>query len=167
MTEKIVEYRKCPTCGKMYFPSHGNQTYCSGKCSDKRIPKTQKICPVCDSSFFGKKQKIYCSSSCAKIAHYEKHMVKSAKINGKPLFKLQNPIATIQGITINFTVHTDVEHDELLWFVQGKHKMGNLNLDVLKNRNWSVSKALLINGYMIQNPKKFDAEFDNLLKKLN
>lgn len=121
----------------------------------------QKICPTCGSDFLANKSRkqIYCSMSCLKKSYY------------KPSTKIQNPIATIQEVTIRYTVHTqgnfeNTTRDELLWFVQGNGKMGNLKLNELKKRKFKVSDILLHNGYKIENPSQFDKEFAILIKKL-
>lgn len=170
MSEQIMEYKKCPTCGKMFFPSHANQIYHNARCcpSYRRAPKIQKICVVCGCTFLGHKGKIYCGTSCSQKAQY-KRILKRKGMKKQPLFKRTNPIGVIENITISFTVHVEgnhkARHDELVWFAS-KHKMGNLNLDILKNRMWKVSDILLHNGYVIQDPKAFDREFAILIKKL-
>lgn len=172
MQHQITEYKKCSTCSTMFFPLHMNQIYCKTSCcpSYVRMPKTEIKCPVCGQTFLGRKNQVYCSKFCSQKAQYERHH-KRKGTKEKPLFGIQNPLGVIENIKINYTKHTEgnfnnTSRDELIWFVQGSGRMGNLTLRELKKRKFKVSDILLHNGYKIENPSQFDKEFKKLIKKL-
>src|SRR3990170_3685907 len=58
--------KTCPTCGKIFEPSHGKQRYCSEICYPKRTTAKVKTCPVCGVEFHGMTKT--CSLKCYAIA---------------------------------------------------------------------------------------------------
>lgn len=121
-----------------------------------------KVCPTCGTEFLpNRPNRKFCSFTCQRKSFYH------------PLTKIKNPIGVIEGIIISFTVHVEGNdkgkhtRDKILWFVvQGNGKIGNVDLKVLRERNFRVSDILLHNGYVIQDPKAFDREFKKLIKIL-
>jgi len=79
-------------------------------------------------------------------------------------------LGTIQNIIVNYTVHVEAnENDELIWFVQNCariHKVGCLNLEIIKKRNFKVSDILLFNGYEIEDCEKIDKIFRECIKEV-
>ena len=61
----------CLVCGKMFFPTHKGQKYCSRDCADvgRRKPMTTEKCPICGVAITYKpgRERIYCSRSCAMV----------------------------------------------------------------------------------------------------
>jgi len=101
----------------------------------------------------------FCSTDC-RYKYYGMHAyIKSVK----------NPLGIIQNVTINYTLHVEgkgnKKNDEVVWFIQNR-RVGCLNLDLIKERNYEVSDVLLHNGYEIDNCSEFDENFQKIMMTL-
>lgn len=74
----MLKQRKCPVCGKVFYPRNTNQKYCCGDCSRMAKRNRQngyktKKCPVCGRVFPAKNdQHKYCCYECRREAKIER-----------------------------------------------------------------------------------------------
>ena len=68
-------------------------------------------------------------------------------------------LGEIQGIEI-----FDEGRLDTIWLVQ--ERVGNINSEEIKRRNFKVSAILTKNGYQIHDPEQFDVDFKELFKRI-
>lgn len=63
---RLKGMRKCPVCGREFFPLNRRHIYCRESCREStRVKKEIKTCPFCKKEFFPQNgNQMYCSKSC-------------------------------------------------------------------------------------------------------
>lgn len=78
----MLKQRKCPVCGKVFFPRNANHKFCCKDCQrtekqNRRNGMTEK-CPVCGRFFKPKNQQHkYCCYECRREANIERKKEKT------------------------------------------------------------------------------------------